>query len=721
MAATRIAAELRPKMESFKANMWSALGSLKAWLTFALYDLIEALVKGRRTIAWIVENPGEALTLAKLTILGALEKLRGETLEIWQSVKTRIKNAVEEAESKPRDEDCYRSMEDAVKGLNAVAELNGRMTEVAEHTDQWKTYELFCRLDEARLSIEERKRILNGLDTIAGKSREAGSNVVEWLRLAIESGKLRDIMNSGLLSKIEGLDVNGLKSLQVALEEPNRLIELVTQPELISKAMGTLSEVEYYAFESRNVGGEGHVWLNTKIGAGTYRVRAELESDGGTTVVMWTIDTDGTNEVMVPKEYREDLAGKKVKLEICGYVPELHFPKYFSLPSLEGDVFLDFVESGLKIGGFRVEESRFGKTVKDSHHGLGLTVETNVKSVERGRLLWLRFYEDGTVRCLEVSGTPPSADPVEIREALLEVKQLGDEQVASLRLTLKWSGENWESIYPIKTLELKVGEKYPIDFSIEGDRTTGLQSEVRKVFGFDAVARIQKEMEAKEVMARITFEDGTSSVTKDPELVVRTGGAKKVIGIEFYYSGWNPKCTFEEAVKYFKEMLKISDENLVNKLARNYFEVLDASAKDTISAEEVEKTGDVNLLGKFGELQIIKQYAGKLRDIHYKVYVDSGEKYLDIVLGDAIVESKYWTSKDSYTKHFDELVEQLRGYKKAADQEGLKKVYLVFGKKEVFAEFDAYVKNLRDALGGDTNWLVICNGFDEFIKAYEGS
>ncbi|MEM2415276.1 MAG: hypothetical protein QXZ04_05715, partial [Thermoproteota archaeon] len=53
-----------------------------------------------------------------------------------------------------------------------------------------------------------------------------------------------------------------------------------------------------------------------------------------------------------------------MKLEICGYVPELHFPKHFSLPFLEGDVFLDLVEGSLKVSGFKVEGFELGETVK---------------------------------------------------------------------------------------------------------------------------------------------------------------------------------------------------------------------------------------------------------------------------------------------------------------------------------------------------------------------
>ncbi|MEM3649046.1 MAG: hypothetical protein QW506_07795, partial [Thermoproteota archaeon] len=81
----------------------------------------------------------------------------------------------------------------------------------------------------------------------------------------------------------------GLKSLQVALEDPGRLAELVTQPELVSEAIGKLREAKYYEFQNRKLSG-GSIWLppSTPVDEGLYRVRAEVE--GEPSVKMWTIE-----------------------------------------------------------------------------------------------------------------------------------------------------------------------------------------------------------------------------------------------------------------------------------------------------------------------------------------------------------------------------------------------------------------------------------------------
>jgi len=711
--ATKIAS-IEAKAANAKTP-WKFVSAVKAWVTPAIYDLLETLVKGRRVIAFIARNPGQALQIGKFLLFKGLKAVESVASEAWESAKDKVKELVEKIESGAgRIEDSWERM---IERLKSFLGFHDELHNFAKEAGQEEAMGVNTMLDGGEIEVPKQTEILRMLGEMAAKSKEAEKAISTFLELLKKEGKLKDFVNSGLLGEIKELEVNGLKSLQVALEEPNRLEELVAQPELISKAMGALSETKYYEFENRRMTSGGSIWLTGTVDEGLYKVRAEVE---GEPVKIWTIEVreeGGTNQITVPEGLRDKLTGREIKkLEICGYVPELHFPKHFSLPSLGESVFLDFVEETIKVGDFNVKGFKLGETVGSPQHGFGITIETDVKSINGGELT-LRFYEDGSVRL--VSGK----NVFEVKNALLEVKQLGEEEIASLELIWKESGEEVESVYPIKTLKLEIGKEYPMDFSVEGkDRTTGLQSEVRKVFGYDDVTKFQKMMEAGEVMARITFEDETSTVTKDPKLVVRTGGeVEKVIKIEFYRPELTPKYTFEDALKYFKEDLKVKDEGLAGKLARNYHEVLG------FSAEEVERTGDDNLKGKFGELQAILPFIDKLVDIHYKIKVDGKERILDIVFKDAIVEVKYW-NKDTYERHFedsegfDELVKQIEDCNKAREQMELEEVFLVFGKKGVISDtkFDEYAKKLRDALGGDTSWLVICYGFKEFEGAYGG-
>ncbi|MBO3810143.1 MAG: hypothetical protein FGF50_11205, partial [Candidatus Brockarchaeota archaeon] len=684
--------------------------TVKAWATPAIYDLLETIVKGRRVIAFIAKHPGEALSIGKFLLIRGLKTVKCKALEAWGSVKDGLKELVEKIETgvEKIEDFAGRTME----RLKDFVGFHDEAYRFAKEVGQEETVELSHAFDGGGLDVPEQAEAFRELNGIALKSKEAAEAVSKWLS-KLEEGKLREILDTGLLSEVGELKVNGLKSLQVALEEPNRLAELVEQPKLVSRAMAALRGVKYFEFEDRRMSG-GSIWLTPTVDEGLYRVRAVVE--GEPSVKMWTIEVrkeGGTNQITVPGWLREELAGKTIKrLEICGYVPELHFPKHFTLRHLEEDVFLDFVDEALKIGGFSVEWAGIGETVRDPELGFGLTIETNVKSVERGKPLILRFYEDGGVRCLVGEQPEVRIDVREIEGASLEVKRLGSEQIASLILYIETEKGAWESVYPIKTLELKVGEKYPMDFSVKGDRTTGLQSEVRKVFGFDAVKDVQNKMDAGEIRAKIVFDDGATVSTSGKELVVKTGEAQKVVEIMFYEPILKPLLTIEEAKEYFRK-LGIRNEDLIDRLADRYFEVLG------YEAEKVEGTGDRNLIGDFGELEIIRNFPQKVIDTHRRVRIEGKLHEIDIVFDDGPVESKYWTSERTYKIHFEEmpeeftkLVEELKTCKYEMELEGAKKVYLIFGKEGVISdvEFNEYMQKLRSALGADTSWLDIHYG-----------
>lgn len=344
LAATRIAAELKSKMGSFSANMWSAVGSLKAYLTFALYDLVESLIKGRRMIRWLAENPREALTFAKLTILGALEKLRERTLDVWEKVKARIKSAVDEAESKARDEDYYKNIEEAVRGLEDVAELNGKMVDVAEKTEQGKACELFYKLDETGLSVKERKRILEELEAIAGKSREAGSSVVEWL-LAIGSGRLREILDSDILGKISELEESVLRDVGRAW----RLNEDIGDFDSLMKGVETALELRSEERRDRifkllndfvGTGDRDKVSFSEKALGWMYRIRKSFEGGENerTNVVDWVVELAGLL-------YSKDVGGDDMMhvSKVMNVLADVYGDKnaYYVFPELKQQLYED--------------------------------------------------------------------------------------------------------------------------------------------------------------------------------------------------------------------------------------------------------------------------------------------------------------------------------------------------------------------------------------------
>ncbi|MEM2921572.1 MAG: hypothetical protein QXF26_04560, partial [Candidatus Bathyarchaeia archaeon] len=221
--ATRIATELRPKIEGFSSNMWSFTGSLKAWLTPSVYDLAETLVKGRRTITWMVKHPGEALYVARLSVLSALEEVKGKTLELWSSIKGKVKDMVKRAESYVDEEDCHRSLEEAMKELEVGGKLAEGVISLSKNIDQEKVVDLLYSFDEAKVSTEEQAKALEDLNAILNKDREAESKVADWL--IFEFTKVKSVEEfrelSVLLPKVRGLDSSAMKNLGDALSQPD--------------------------------------------------------------------------------------------------------------------------------------------------------------------------------------------------------------------------------------------------------------------------------------------------------------------------------------------------------------------------------------------------------------------------------------------------------------------------------------------------------------------
>jgi precorrin-6B methylase 1 len=95
--ATKIAS-IESKAANAKAP-WKFVSVVKAWVTPAIYDLLETLVKGRRTIAFIARNPGQALQIGKFLLFKGLKTVKSVASEAWESAKHEVKELVEKIES----------------------------------------------------------------------------------------------------------------------------------------------------------------------------------------------------------------------------------------------------------------------------------------------------------------------------------------------------------------------------------------------------------------------------------------------------------------------------------------------------------------------------------------------------------------------------------------------------------------------------------------------
>ncbi|MGB9718143.1 MAG: hypothetical protein ACPL4E_06855 [Thermoproteota archaeon] len=272
---------------------WSLVKTVKAWATPAIYDLLETLVRGRRTIIFIAKHPVEALSIGKFLLVRGLSTLKGKALESWGKLETELKEFVEKIEAGVEKIEGFANR--VTEKLKSILGFHDELYGFARDIGQKEAIETDYAFDGAGFDIPERAEVFGELNGIALKSREAAKAVSKWLRM-LEEGRLKKVLDSGLLSQVKELGVNGLKSLQVALEEPDRLAELAIQPELVSEAMETLRGVKYYEYEDRRMTSGGSIWLTGTVDEGFYKVMAEVEGEPG--VKIWTIEVrkeEGTN------------------------------------------------------------------------------------------------------------------------------------------------------------------------------------------------------------------------------------------------------------------------------------------------------------------------------------------------------------------------------------------------------------------------------------------
>ncbi|MBO3832875.1 MAG: hypothetical protein FGF51_05755 [Candidatus Brockarchaeota archaeon] len=573
------------------------------------------------------------------------------------------------------------------------------------------------------LREEDLDSFLENIRKIGSRSKQCAEELLRCMQEA-EGSLLKRVVE--LTGKISELDENGLKNIKVIFEGPALVERFLWEPEITRKILSKLQEANYYELTDGRMDVSGRIYLGRNIEAGRYRVIAEVKAGDGIEKMSWSMETVGCDYAYVPKALREKYnlkGGETIKLRIVKYIPELYFPKSFA----DNVFLLDFAKDSLRIGGEEVDGSRFNpdEMPRDTHKGFAITVETSLRSATgAGNQLILRFYEDESVSLIVRTAGGDIIDNVDyasLKNTLegLVLKEGGLERTIRLEegeiLYLELESHGHRYIFPVKTLSYQDGKDYRIFVEARGEKTTALLTYLKIIFGCDAVERIREKMESGRLKLVATLEDGTKTMTRRPTLQITNEGLD-IISIGFYSPKLEPKLTFKDACSYLKR-IGMKDEELVNKAVERYLELIG------YSTEEIESRvgDDTSYLGDYGEWLIIEHDAPRVTGIHYRVHINGESHAIDIVEEDRVIESKYWLSRKSYEEHFripqafTRLVDELKACKFAMEQKGLKKVCLIFGKKVLDDDaFNNHMQRLRDALGGDTGWLVIYNGLEEY-------
>ncbi|NHV07208.1 MAG: hypothetical protein HA495_07710, partial [Thaumarchaeota archaeon] len=398
----------------------------------------------------------------------------------------------------------------------------------------------------------------------------------------------------------------------------------------------------------------GKIALGQVIEEGRYLVRATTK-DGR--VYEWIVETTGSKRIWVSSEYYDELKGETLdKLQLISYIPEIHFPREFSVSG--HNLYLDLFRKTLTIDGREVKIVNFEENPQSRARKFGIKVETNLKSL-RGTEIDFMFYDDGTVDFY--INDPYRIHSLNIEPGNILVIDYGRESI------------NFQAEAPIEPKELQ--KRTPIELGelsidVEGKEEVGIGNVLIKVFGYDNFKTLQAEIENDEAGLLVKFDDGSDAYSRSPKPVVHVPkGAKKIVAVEIFPSEKTEEDIinkimkdvdkYENAKKQLEEKMKSGsiDEEKKKELEgemNNALGKIGEGIAEIRLNEQDEREGISKYLGVPPERLFVKPLGGS-GEVDFEIYQDSDKGTLL-----AIVEVKTTTVQEDLSDTLKDAEKQLR-------------------------------------------------------------
>jgi len=712
LIATKIAS-IEAKAANAKAP-WRFVSTVKAWVTPAIYDLLETLVKGRRTIGFIVRNPGQALQIGKFLLFRGLKTVKSVASEAWESAKHDVKELVEKIETGVgRIEDSW---DKAVERLKDFLGFHDEFHSYAKKAGQEKAISVSHKFDGAGFEVPEQAEAFRILDEIAVKSRLAEEALSELLKQL----------------------------------EPERLKKAV-------KLMGGMDELEKSVLDDF-----GKAWLLNKDADDLYGLLKGLSmapdypAQGSKfyELLHKCVEDNDPNEVgFLGRSYNWITEIRKMELE-----PGERFAKYLeeTFPFVEGCVDSLGGEELEKVAGIldnllatrgrrgayeemlRLKEHLFEDILLGTDAPKNWLVEECLEKWDEASML-----SDAIVshQMLDKNGHYRARSPVEVNyldagdDKVIPV--LADEdkkggfgitipQDAAEYLRLKDEG----FLIFFKNLPQSAKEIVPV--KVDGEGKVALTEWFEKVFKkkpgcaeyFDENGRIKwDELGERHMLLEIEASKGQDRITRlfafterEQEIIrVRVGELAKKDDIV--------ECVLRlmDAEDFLQGKYEISGE-VAQKVVRRMYNVMQYETREELDAAlaTVSDPSKYDLIGAWGEwkvFQIICEHKSIFGEI-IGCQVSEGGVVIDFITTKYLVEVKNWDWEDERLSEINRnsLVNQMKGYKMAQDSKYIDKKVVVFFYREM----------LRDIIGDlisdflkifqDRSMFEIVNGVNELSK-----
>jgi len=409
-------------------------------------------------------------------------------------------------------EELKRIVEELVDYESSGKSAEERLKEILKENDNYlkavkaSSEELVERIETVNPSLAEEVR------SVALRSLEedqSGKLTNEFLEFIKENYK--DYAYAEL-EEAENKELEGMMNMLKLDDSSVQLTDIIPR----------LKDVKYYEFRNIHVEKNGLIYFGQAIEEGRYLVRATAK-DGN--VYKWIVETKGSNQIRVSSKYQNELKDETLdKLQLISYIPEIHFPREFSVSG--HSLYLDLFRKTLTIDGKEVKIVSFEENPYFRAHKFSIKVETNLKSI-RGAEIVFMFYEDETVEFYTSSSN------------VYPICDLSFEPGSVLTITYSLGKSRTEqAVVPLKPKPLQ--KRTPIELGelsvdVEGKNYVGISEALKKVFGYDNFKMLQEEIENDEAGLLVKFDDGSDAYCRSPKPVVHVPkGAKKIVAVEIF-------------------------------------------------------------------------------------------------------------------------------------------------------------------------------------------
>jgi hypothetical protein len=710
---------------------------VKAWVTPAIYDLLETLVKGRRTIGFIARNPGQALQIGKFLLFRGLKTVKSVASEAWESAKHGVKELVEKIESGAGRIEDFASM--AVERLKDFLGFHDELHSYAKDAGQEEAISVSHKFDGAGFEVPEQAEAFRILDEITVKSRLAEKALSELLK-QLEPERLKEAVN--LMAGMGGLEKSVLDDFGKAWMLNKDADDLYGLLKGLSMALelGQQRQSEIFALLHRSVetGDGGNVAFVSEMLGWIFEARKAIPDEHREARGYLT---DGV--VGLANNALDSGLDRSRMTQITGVLEnllkhrgdEIGPHEVEEVPGSHQSIFYSF-EKGLSKAGLGGENLNlillddclskwdFASKIKHAYVPFCYPVGDDFRGDVPFEMNYLMVSGEKCIPVITASSSGEGYSTTIPKDA------------AEYLRNVEWSSGvkylQGDEGFLILVKDLPQGAREIVPVKVDSDGRITLTRWFEKVFSkkpeyaeyFDENGRIRwdkLDQDHMTLVVKVSNDEQelyrTIMLKPSTQDIIRTrvgeiAEPKEIVECEFMLK-ITERLSIKEAIDIFTHQYEVK-EDIAQDLANRLFVVMLYTDEEGRGLTNRDEKGRWVEWKHFQAMSEYKRCGIEGYQMHFRS--DVGETVLDFIIDPAIIEVKYSIREEE--GWLDHTLDQMAKCKKARETEYPdKEVVLSTYEKNAEEDLDLLINRLKERFGEDLSWLKICNGIDEF-EAY---